>query len=248
MEKEQIKQYCQRFWHWQQAVPHYVNRHEGCVQHYHNCGTEFADNFFPRCGQRAEVGHVGWNSIEDNIAILWGMDSRSFVYTLFQLLTRPGYLVRDYISGRRHVSFPPVKMLVIVSLFAVIFESVFHLENDVVPIEINILEIDNVIKWFKDNKSWGTLLINSFFILPTWLVFRFALRYPRHTLPEGFFLQVFLSVQGLLSPALRLRLVGYAVALHRQLSDCPDDVTPSRHDRYFGGILRRSRKCDNRFW
>lgn len=126
------------------------------------------------------------------------MDSRSFTYTLFQLLTRPGYLVRDYISGRRQVSFPPVKMLVIVSLFAVIVESVFHLNNDVVPIQVNVPEIDNVIKWFNENKSWGMLFIQSLFILPTWIVFRFAPRYPRHTLPEGFFLQVFLSVQALL--------------------------------------------------
>ena len=78
-----------------------------------------------------------WNSIKDNIAVLWGMDSRSFTYTLFQLLTRPGYLVRDYISGRRQVSFPPVKMLVIVSLFTVIVETFFHQNSDVVPIQIN---------------------------------------------------------------------------------------------------------------
>ena len=42
------------------------------------------------------------------------------------------------------------------------------------------------------------------YILPTWLVFRFAPGYPRHTLPEGFFLQVFLSVQWLL-----LGFIGY---------------------------------------
>ena len=120
-----------RFCRWQQAEPHYVNRHQDIVQHCHNCGTEFRDNFCPRCGQRAEVGRVGWNSIKDNIAILWGLDSRSLTYTLVQLLGRPGYLVRDYISGHRQVSFPPVKMLVIVCLFVVVFESVFHQENKV---------------------------------------------------------------------------------------------------------------------
>lgn len=198
MNKEQLIAYYHRFCRWQHEVPHYVNRHEDTVQHCHNCGTEFADNFCPRCGQRAEVGRVGWKSLKENIAILWGLDSRSLTYTLFQLLTRPGYLVRDYISGRRQVSFPPVKMLVIVSLFMVIFESVLHLENEVVSIHFNIPEIDNVIKWFNDNKSWGTLFYQIFFILPTWVVFRFAPGYPRHTLPEGFFLQVFVSTQSLL--------------------------------------------------
>ena len=198
MSKEQLIAYYHRFCRWQHEVPHYVNRHEDTVQHCHNCGTTFSDNFCPRCGQRAEVGRVGWKSLKENIAILWGLDSRSLTYTLFQLLTRPGYLVRDYISGRRQVSFPPVKMLVIVSLFMVIFESVLHLENEVVSIHFNIPEIDNVIKWFNDNKSWGTLFYQIFFILPTWVVFRFAPGYPRHTLPEGFFLQIFVSTQSLL--------------------------------------------------
>ena len=198
MIREQLKQYYRRFSRWQQTLPHYVNRHEGEVQHCHNCGTEFADNFCPRCGQRAEVGRVGWNSIRENIAILWGLDSRSLSYTLVQVLGRPGFLVRDYISGHRQVSFPPVKMLVIVCLFVVIFESVFHLENDVLTIKFNVKEVDDIIAWINAQKSWATLLIQSILILPTWLVFRFAPGYPRHTLPEGFFLQVFLSVQALL--------------------------------------------------
>ena len=60
MDMEKIKQYYRRFRRWQQEEPHYVNRHEGSVQHCCNCGTEFADNFCPRCSQRAEVERVGW--------------------------------------------------------------------------------------------------------------------------------------------------------------------------------------------
>ena len=187
-----------RFSRWQQAEPHYVNRHQDIVQHCHNCGTQFTDNFCPRCGQRAEVGRVGWKSIKENIAILWGLDSRSLTYTLVQLLGRPGYLVRDYISGHRQVSFPPVKMLVIVCLFVVIFESVFHVKNDVLGITFNIQKLDEIVRWINAQKSWATLFLQSFYILPTWLVFRFAPSYPRHTLPEGFFLQVYLSVLSLL--------------------------------------------------
>ena len=198
MNKDQLRRYYLHFYHWQQTVPHYANRHESEVQHCHNCDNEFEGNFCPICGQRAEVGRVGWNSIKDNIAILWGMDSRSLGYTLLQLLGRPGYLVRDYISGHRQVSFPPVKMLVLVCLFVVVFEKVFHLENDVLPIEAKVQVIDDIIAWFNSQKSWATLLVQSLLILPTWLVFRFAPGYPRHTLPEGFFLQIFLSAQALL--------------------------------------------------
>ncbi len=187
-----------RFSHWQQAEPHYVNRHQDTVQHCHNCGTKFRDNFCPRCGQRAEVGRVGWDSIRENVALLWGLDSRSLTYTLVQLLGRPGYLVRDYISGHRQVSFPPVKALVLVCLFVVLFETVFHVENEVLPIKFDVQKINAIVEWGNSQKSWATLFFQSLYILPTWLVFRFAPGYPRHTLPEGFFLQVFLSVLSLL--------------------------------------------------
>ena len=204
MNKEQLIAYYHRFCRWQHEVPRYVNRHEGEVRHCHNCGTEFSDNFCPRCGQRAEVSRVGWRSIRESITLLWGLDSRSLGYTLVQLLGRPGYLVRDYISGHRQVSFPPVKMLVLVCLSVVIFESVFHQENNVISMHFKDEKIDSVMAWINAQKSWATLLYQSLYILPTWLVFRFAPGYPRHTLPEGFFLQVFLSVQSLL-----LSFLGY---------------------------------------
>ena len=187
-----------RFRRWQQTEPHYVNRHQDTVQHCHNCDTDYSGNFCPVCGQRAGLGRVGWQTIKDNIALLWGMDSRSLGYTLLQLLGRPGYLVRDYISGRRQVSFPPVKMLILVCLFVVIFETVFDVKSAVLKIKFNVQEVDDVVAWINAQKSWATLFLQSLYILPTWLVFRFAPGYPRHTLPEGFFLQVFLSVQSLL--------------------------------------------------
>ena len=147
---------------------------------------------------------MGWNSVKENITLLWGMDSRSLGYTLIQLLGRPGYLVREYISGRRLVSFPPVKMLVIVCLFVVLFETVFHLHRDVLSLTFNNQAVSKVIEWINSQKNWATLLVNSIYILPTWLVFRFAPGYFRHTLPEGFFIQVFLSVQWIL-----LGFIGY---------------------------------------
>lgn len=44
------------------------------------------------------------------------MHTRSMPYSLLQPLLRPGYFIGDYITGRRQVSFPPMKMLVIMGL------------------------------------------------------------------------------------------------------------------------------------
>ena len=171
------------------------------------------------------------------------MDSRSFVYTLFQLLTRPGYLVRDYISGRRQVSFPPVKMLVIVSLFTFIVESAFHLDNEILTLKTNIPEIDKIIKWFNDNKSWGTLFFQAFYsgvpLRPAISPSHAARRLLRASLSEHpeppadvYRLLGLICIRkyhfNLLLPhslpsTLRLQLVGDAVALFRHRPLCPPD-------------------------
>ena len=73
------------------------------------------------------------------------------------------------------------------------------MKNDVIGLKFDIQEVDDIIAWINSQKSWATLFLQCFYILPTWLVFRYAPGYPRHTLPEGFFLQVFMSVLSLLS-------------------------------------------------
>lgn len=97
MNKGLLIQYYHRSCRWRQAEPCYVNQHEGEIWHGHNCGTEFFDNYCPRCSHRVEVGRVGWNSIRESITILRGLNSLSFTYSLVQVMGCPGYLVRDYI-------------------------------------------------------------------------------------------------------------------------------------------------------
>ena len=131
MNQEQIKAYYHRFCRWQQAVPHYVNRHEAEVQHCQNCGTEFADNFCPRCGQRAEVGRVGWKSIKESIALLWGMDSRSLGYTLFQLLTMvPFFMAALWFRERDTImKAGPLLLAIIILLISVMLLVTYHISS-----------------------------------------------------------------------------------------------------------------------
>ena len=60
--------------------------------------------------------------------------------------------------------------------------------------EERLLEkFDKYQDWSDENPGWAMLIFCSFLILPTWLVFRHAPRLPRHTMPEGFYIQVFMS-------------------------------------------------------
>jgi hypothetical protein len=72
------------------------------------------------------MGRIGWNSVHQSVMDVWGLGSRSVLASACQLLLRPGYFVSDYISGKRQVSFPPMKMLFILAVaYAIIFHWLF---------------------------------------------------------------------------------------------------------------------------
>ena len=54
------------------------------------------------------------------------------------------------------------------------------------------------IVWMVEHLGWGMLIFTAFMILPTWLLFRYAPRHTRHTLPEGIYIQLFMSTLVLL--------------------------------------------------
>ena len=58
-------------------------------------------------------------------------------------------------------------MLVIICLFMVIIETLFHLENDVLTYHFDVKEIDDVVAWINSQKSWATLLVQSIILFVT---------------------------------------------------------------------------------
>ena len=189
-----------RFKAWQENPFDYTNHSEHTTR-CANCGTEFSDNFCPRCGLKAGTGPIGWNTVKQGILILWGMDTRSLSFTLIQLALRPGYMIRDYLSGKRQVSFPPVKMLFIVAIANVLASRLHTMlygsAAEAEDYQGMMAFMNRFITWAQENTAWSTLLFMTAFIPPTWLFFRRAPRYPRHNLPEGFFLQVFMATLSL---------------------------------------------------
>lgn len=196
------EKYCQ-FRRWQQQPFEY---HDTGDRHVcSNCGNEYGNNYCPRCGQKAVYGPITWDSVWQGVMDVWGVGTRSLPYSLWQLMWRPGYLIRDYISGKRQVSFPPVKMLVIVFFAVYVLGKLLVPEfwGDLVEDEaFTSTKADGLVYYLDllwnelgQHPDWAFLFMFSLMILPTWFVFRYAPRFPRHTLPQGFFIQVFMTVQ-----------------------------------------------------
>ena len=217
-----------------------------------NCGHRFKGNFCPVCSQPANHGRIGWLTLWQGFGQLWGIESRSGISTLWQLFLRPGFLVRDYISGKRQ-SYPPVKLLFILAAIIAIVQYFFPASVKP-PVETGYRYLDIVLEWLQNHENINALISGCIFILPTWWLFRKAPRYPKHTIPEGFFLQVYVAILSFLfylcrindsggNPKLRiyvrylqttfrLRLLGYILAVIVVCGVEFRDVIHFHHDWY----------------
>lgn len=175
-------------------------------------------NYCPYCAQQSGLGPITWRSVGRSIAEVWGMHSRSLPFTVLQLFLRPGYFMSDYIQGKRQVSFPPVKMLAIIAVIGVLVDfltgaihgmirvnpeekmayitNVFHWLNvhlnGAFPPPSDYL--NDVLRWLNTHPDILSLIMLSFLIVPNYFIFRFAPRNTRHTIPQGFFIQVFSTI------------------------------------------------------
>lgn len=231
------------------------------VHHCLNCGLDYVGNFCPRCAQNAKVGRITWRSLLNSFLELWDFTSRSVPSTLVQLVYRPGYVINDYLHGRRQMYFPPVKLLVVVALVTAVAqywlfphaaeeymtefvngmrrsqaeartqqnpEDTLNAAAAQLPMEGKVVGnasdemadsamtdadleeaaimqsvqeaqdnftqmIEMAVDWSTKNEGWTMLITCSFLILPTRRLFRRAPRNGKHTLPEGFFIQTYLS-------------------------------------------------------
>ncbi len=187
-----LKERYKRFKAWQ-LNPFDWSYDENERHHCVNCGYDFTGKFCPHCSQKAGLKKVSWNSVLQSTAEVWGMGNRSLLYSLWQLIWRPGYFISDYINGKRQVSFPPVKMLVVMGVISVLIDSLFGIK-EVVDNSSDSTLVNQFFAWLKASPGWGWLVMTGFFIIPTWCLFRYAPRNTKHTLPQGFFITVFMAI------------------------------------------------------
>ena len=121
---EKWKAFCE----WQRRpshIPQMVEEHHRCG----TCGQEFHGNYCPCCGQSAKIGRYSFKNALLRFRDVWGMGNRGMFRTLRDLILRPGYLIRDYISGMQMAYFPPFKLLFLLTALLLVVDSGVNLKG-----------------------------------------------------------------------------------------------------------------------
>ena len=110
---------------------------------------------------------------------IWSVDNRPFLRTIEQLFLRPGYMIRDYLTGHHLRFFPPFKMLAVLIVLMALVVWLRGAEEELSlwsPGAIDDAVINHlfsaVLGYFHDNTLYRLLLQNVFVVLATWIVFR----------------------------------------------------------------------------
>lgn len=105
-----IKEKYRAFKAWQKkpyTVAPMSNKEHDCF----TCHTHFRGNFCPRCGQSAHIERYSLKDTTSQFFEVWGVGNRSFFRCLRDLILRPGYMIRDYLSGMQMAYYPPFQLL-----------------------------------------------------------------------------------------------------------------------------------------
>lgn len=126
----------------------------------------------------------------------WGLGSRNIFYTAWHLLWRPGYVINDYLNGRRKRYLQPFFMFFVLTLILVQMAWLMNVQppknKDMTLMAYELLrdhkswfseeqsttilniaqKLDAVQDWCDDNRGWDILLHSLGVILVTWLLWR----------------------------------------------------------------------------
>lgn len=171
------------------------------------CGTQFKGNYCPQCGQKGTVGRLTFKTVIDHLMnAVCNTDGR-IKHTLINLFTRPGYMIREFIEGKRVIYYPPVQLLFFVGTLYMLLYLAMDVEDAQLIntekgsdfeklVSTGLLKyLYNIVDYLTHNKAAGALYMVFMFVLPNKLVYRKTEVGSKLNLTEHFYIMSFVMCQ-----------------------------------------------------
>ena len=210
-----IKDLIQRFRSWQKDPAKYdLTSSDGHICEC--CGKAYEGFYCPICGQRHDIGRADWSELANDFSSIGGYENHQSGLSFFlQLFGRTGYMIGDYISGRRNICASPLEALALLAVVtALICQLTVNPQTEwILKLAETVGVAGAILTWLSENLNWAILIQTLMLIVPTLLIFQNAPRHAHHTLPDGIYIQIFMGCLVLISVMLRALVGNMALAL-----------------------------------
>lgn len=183
------------------------------------CGTEYRGNFCPGCGQSSRTRRFTLANALENVTTIFTHADGRLLHTLTDLFTRPGYMIWDYLKGRRAEYIQPIQMLLFLGTLYLVLSLLLHADiqddaiiaisgadkeaPDVTSMTKNMMEF---LEHAMSNKAVAALVTILFLIWPLKVAFGKAGRASQFNLTELFYAMSYMECLSLICSILLLPL------------------------------------------
>ncbi|MFV0536124.1 MAG: DUF3667 domain-containing protein [Dysgonomonas sp.] len=167
-----------------------------------NCGEVAQYNYCSNCGQSTGTGRINFHYLSHEIQHSVLHVDRGIIYTVKELLTRPGYTIKNYLEGKRVNYFKPFAFIVILGTIYGLVAHFFNAypEKEIVPNDVDVAEYYTIIiEWMYGHYSLVMLGLTPIVALSSYLVFRKSVyNYFEHLVIYSYIvgIQIFLLLVG----------------------------------------------------
>lgn len=137
-----------------------------------NCNYEVNSKYCPNCGHPTELKRISGKYIIHEIEHVLHFD-RGILYTIKELLIRPGHNVRTYLTENRSRLVKPIIFIILTSLIYTLCNHIFHIEDGYVQFDENQSSTTKAIfKWVQEHYGYSNIIMGVFIALWIKLFFR----------------------------------------------------------------------------
>ena len=165
------------------------------TQHCLNCGQGYEGAYCPHCGQSHATHRITWGNFWRNFVMNGIGLQGTLPHTIIELFYRPGFLIRDYLAGKRQHYTNPFRMLLLTAAIFILFNSMglggnlkeaatelsLSMNADQATTAQDAAVTNMVVQGMMDKmySNFGTfnLLLILIMTVPFWMVFRRAGQY-----------------------------------------------------------------------
>lgn len=137
-----------------------------------NCHQEVSGNYCANCGQSQKLKRIDGHYIIHEIEHVLHFE-KGILYTMRELLLRPGQSIRRFLTDDRSRLVKPVIFIIISSLLYTIINHFFHLDDGYVKVDIKAKSsITVIMDWVRAHYGYANIMMGIFIALWIKVFFR----------------------------------------------------------------------------